>query len=434
MNYANVPENKEETDKIMKSYLEKIQAMGNSKDPQSQKIMQEIQKYKTLYDKHEFWDTQPVPKGGSEKADEEGEIEKGKLDEVRQEPYVLPAGFTWCNINLEDESDLNEVYELLRDHYVEDSDHMFRFDYQKEFLKWALLPPKQYPDWICGVRGGKNNKLFGMITGVPVKLVIKGKMTKMTEINFLCVHRKIRKLRLAPVLIKEITRRTHIKNMWQAIYTAGIVIPRPITECTYYHRNLNTKKLLDIGFSSLPQGRPKSLHIKLLSLPKDPAISGIRPMVKKDVKAVQNLLSEYLQSFDISFQFNKDEVAHFFLPRENVVYSYVVVDPHSEEITDFISYYSLPSTIIGDKKYKTLYAAFCYYMVPKKHTILDIMKSALVLARNDKFDVFNALDIMDNKPVFDELHFGVGNGNLYYYLYNWNLKKISSTKIGAVLV
>jgi glycylpeptide N-tetradecanoyltransferase len=52
-------------------------------------------------------------------------------------------------------------------------------------LKWALLPPKQFPDWICGVRGGKTNQLFGMITGVPVKLVIKGKMVKMTEINFL---------------------------------------------------------------------------------------------------------------------------------------------------------------------------------------------------------------------------------------------------------
>jgi glycylpeptide N-tetradecanoyltransferase len=222
--------------------------------------------------------------------------------------------------------------------------------------------------------------------------------------------------------------------MWQAIYTAGIIIPRPVTECTYYHRNLNTKKLLDIGFSSLPQGRPKSLHIKLLSLPKDPPIEGIRPMVKKDVKMVQSLLSEYLQNFDVSFQFSKDEVAHFFLPRENVVFSYVVVDSKTNEITDFISYYSLPSTIIGDEKYKTLYAAFSYYMVPKKHSILDIMRSALVLARNDKFDVFNALDIMDNKPVFDELHFGVGNGNLYYYLYNWYLKKIPSTKIGAVLV
>jgi glycylpeptide N-tetradecanoyltransferase len=178
-------ESKEETQKLMMDYFEKMQAMGNAKDPKSQKIMQEIQKYKTLYDKHEFWDTQPVPKGIAGGVEEEGEIEKGKLDEVRQEPYALPTGFTWSNINLEDESDLNEVYELLRDHYVEDSDHMFRFDYQKEFLKWALLPPKQFPDWICGVRGGKANKLFGMITGVPVKLVIKGKMVKMTEINFL---------------------------------------------------------------------------------------------------------------------------------------------------------------------------------------------------------------------------------------------------------
>lgn len=311
---------------------------------------------------------------------------------------------------------------------------MFRFDYQKDFLKWALLPPKQHPDWICGVRGGKKNILFGFITGIPVKLRIKGKMVKMTEINFLCVHKKIRKHRLAPVLIKEITRRTHQKNLWQAVYTAGIVIPTPIAECTYYHRNLNTKKLLDIGFSSLPQGRPKSVHIKLLKLPNDPTIEGIRPMEKRDVKQVTALLDEYLQKFDLSFHFNKEEVTHFFLPRKNVIYSYVIVDQDTNEITDFISYYSLPSSILNDEKYKTLYAAFCYYMIPKKHSIKEIMKNALILARNDKFDVFNALDIMDNKETFKDLHFGIGNGNLYYYLYNWKLSKLQSDKVGSVLV
>lgn len=425
---------REETKKMVMDYLEKMQAMQNPKDPKNKKIMKELQKYKPLYEKHEFWDTQPVPKGIAGGVDKEGEIEKGKLDEVRQEPYTLPSGFTWSDINLQNEDELNEVYELLRDHYVEDSDHMFRFDYQKDFLKWALLPPNQYSDWIFGVRGGKNNKLFGMITGVPVKLVIKGEMVKMIEINYLCVHKKIRKLRLAPVLIKEVTRRTHIKNMWQAIYTAGIVIPRPMAEATYYHRNLNTKKLLEIGFTSLPQGRPKSLHIKLLSLPKDTPISGIRPMEMKDVKQVKNLLSEYLKNFDTYFQYNKEEIAHFFLPRENVIYSYVVVDSKTDEITDFISYYSLPSTIINDEKHKTLFAAYSYYMVPKKHSINDLMKTALILARNDKFDVFNALDLMDNKQVFEELHFGVGNGSLYYYLYNWYTKKIPAPKIGTVLV
>ena len=415
--------------------MEKMQNMGgNPKDPKNQKIAQEIQKYKTLYEKHDFWDTQPVPHSSTPGSEKEGEIEKGKLDEVRQEPYPLPEGFVWSDVDLEDEEQLHEVYELLRDHYVEDSDHMFRFDYQKEFLRWALLPPKQFSDWICGVRGGKKNKLFGFITGIPVKLRIRGKMVKMTEINFLCVHKKIRQHRLAPVLIKEITRRVNIKNMWQAIYTAGIIIPRPITECTYYHRNLNTKKLLDIGFSSLPHGRPKSLHIKLLNLPKEPTIEGIRPMEKRDVKKVNALLDEYLQKFDLNFHYNKDEIAHFFLPRKNVIYSYVVVDKDSNEITDFISYYSLPSTIIGDEKYKTLYAAFCYYMVPKKHSITEIMRNALILAKKDKFDVFNALDIMDNKETFDELHFGIGNGNLYYYLYNWNLKRITPEKVGVVLV
>jgi len=74
----------------------------------------------------------------------------------------------------------------------------------------------------------------------------------MAEINFLCVHKSLRTKRLAPVLIKEVTRRVNLHNIWQAIYTAGIVIPKPIAKTTYWHRSLNPKKLLDVGFSSLP--------------------------------------------------------------------------------------------------------------------------------------------------------------------------------------
>ena len=39
----------------------------------------------------------------------------------------------------------------------------------------------------------------------------------MAEVNFLCVHKKLRTHRLAPVLIKEITRRVHCRNIWQAV-------------------------------------------------------------------------------------------------------------------------------------------------------------------------------------------------------------------------
>ncbi len=53
------------------------------------------------------------------------------------------------------------------------------------------------------------------------------------EINFLCVHKKLRSKRLTPVLIKEVTRRCNLANVWQAIYTAGIVLPTPIGTCRY---------------------------------------------------------------------------------------------------------------------------------------------------------------------------------------------------------
>jgi glycylpeptide N-tetradecanoyltransferase len=37
------------------------------------------------------------------------------------------------------------------------------------------------------------------------------------------------------------------------------------------------------------------------------------------------------------------------------------------------------------------------------------------------FDVFNALDIMDNASFLEELKFGVGDGYLHYYAYNYHL-------------
>jgi glycylpeptide N-tetradecanoyltransferase len=42
-------------------------------------------------------------------------------------------------MNLEDEKELEEVYELLNGHYVEDQEAMFRFRYSPSFLDWYVL-------------------------------------------------------------------------------------------------------------------------------------------------------------------------------------------------------------------------------------------------------------------------------------------------------
>jgi glycylpeptide N-tetradecanoyltransferase len=222
------------------------------------------------------------------------DVEK-TVEQIKDKPFNLPTGFVWCDVDISDDKQALEVYDLLTQNYVEDDDNMFRFDYSIQFLQWALTPPGYFKEWLFGVRGGKKNKLFGFISGIPVHINVRGKSVLMAEINFLCVHKSLRTKRLAPVLIKEVTRRVNLHNIWQAIYTAGIVIPVPISKTTYWHRSLNPKKLLDVGFSSLPSSTTKSRYVKILKLPNETSIPGVRVMERKDVEQVQKLLSDYLK-------------------------------------------------------------------------------------------------------------------------------------------
>lgn len=67
-----------------------------------------------------------------------------------------------------------------------------RFDYSVPFLQWALSPPGYVKDWHVGVRNAKTGALMGCITAVPVDVRVYDRVSPMAEINFLCVHKKLR--------------------------------------------------------------------------------------------------------------------------------------------------------------------------------------------------------------------------------------------------
>lgn len=82
-------------------------------------------------------------------------------------------------------------------------------------------------------------------------------------------------------------------DRWQAVYTAGVVLPKPVAKCRYYHRSLNPKKLIDVKFSYLPARMTMAGLIKSLKLPN--SISSVmRPMKAEDAEGVQELLATYL--------------------------------------------------------------------------------------------------------------------------------------------
>ncbi|KAJ0981082.1 hypothetical protein J5N97_009337 [Dioscorea zingiberensis] len=365
--------------------------------------------------RHRFWETQPVGqfRDLGDSSLPEGPIEAPTpLSEVRRDPYNLPAPYEWTTCDMDDDHTCTE-----------------------EFLRWALRPPGHFKSWHIGVRVKVSKKLVAFITGVPARIRVRNEVIRMAEINFLCVHKKLRSKRLAPVMIKEVTRRVHLENIWQAAYTAGVVIPTPIATCRYWHRSLNPKKLIDVGFSRLGARMTMSRTIKLYKLPDSTVTPGFRKMELRDVPAVTRLLRDYLSQFTVAPEFDENDVEHWLLPVENVVDSYLVESPESHEITDFCSFYTLPSSILNNQNYSMLKAAYSYYNVSTKTPLLQLMNDALIVAKQNEYDVFNALDVMQNESFLKELKFGPGDGHLHYYLYNYRIRtELQPSHLGLVLL
>lgn len=399
--------------------------------------------------RHAFWDTQPmlstpltlsVASPGQHPPGHSGPILPPAPGTYRPNPYAMPAGFVWSDVDITDLEQRMEVYQLLNKNYVEDDDCLFRFDYSADFLQWALTPPgfrtKYHVGVRCPPRDGKPGKgrLMAFISAIPASMSITSSDTKAVEINYLCIHKRLRSKRLAPVLIKEITRRVNLDGIYQAVYTAGVELPTPVGSCQYWHRSLDPKKLLEVDFLRLSPRMTLARTTRLYKLPTNPtALPGLRAMTVEDVPGAHKLLVKYLEQFKLHPEFSEEEFSHWLFPRPGVVSSYVSVDA-SGKVTDLCSYYHLPSTILGNAKHSVLRAAYSFYNVATSVTIQELMGDCLVMAKKEGQDVFNALDVMENKEFLQGLKFGVGDGHLKFYIYNWTCPRIESNDIGLVLL
>jgi glycylpeptide N-tetradecanoyltransferase len=89
---------------------------------------------------YKFWQTQPVPRFDEDISKgpvKEGPLKIQTLEEVPKEaPKLGIEGFEWVTMDLTQDDQIKEVYQLLNGHYVEDDESMFRFNYGTAILKW----------------------------------------------------------------------------------------------------------------------------------------------------------------------------------------------------------------------------------------------------------------------------------------------------------
>jgi glycylpeptide N-tetradecanoyltransferase len=366
---------------------------------------------------HLFWGKEPVVLEG-QRDRQPGQIKEGVLENVRKEPFPLAPGFSWCLVDTTNEGERSELFEFLRQHYVIHPHKTFRFAYSAEFLDWALHCPGWRPEWHLGVRSDQTGALAAFISAIPITVRMGEEILHNVAVDFLSVHQKLRGKKLAPLMIRELTRRVNLCGIFTAVYTAGKAITEPIVRTRYHHRLINYEKLCAIKFTSLPPKEDMKKLAKRYSVPKNPRLPGFRAMVLEDVPAVTAKLNEYLRKFPIAQVFNEEEVTHWFVPRPGIVGSYVI--EKKKEVQDFFSFYIVPSNVFTCPEYETYTAAYVFYYFAKPSTLTDIARACIEVAHHQYgADVVNCLDIMDNKELLEVLKFVEGDGMLHYYAYNY---------------
>lgn len=366
-----------------------------------------------------FWTTQLVKHYRVDEAVTNGYIIQPPVEGMSFD-CSLPNGFAWSTLS---SLNVDEIYNFLRNNYVYDG--TFRVLYSKESLNWILSQPSDYNQCV-GIRAEKSGVLVGFVSAIAINLKIYDKTVKGSQIDFLCVHKKLRRKRMAPTLIREITRRIRLCGIYCAAYTGGMQIHQPVSVCHYWNRPINPQKLVTSQYLQLNKTATVKRLEKLYALNDTFETKGFRILTDRDVNACFDIFNKNSNKFNLVPQYTIEQFRHLVLPRDNVVYSYVV--ENDNVVTDFVSFYTLELQSETDK-IKVAWSSY-YAATATPSTIL--MKDALIAAKISGHDVFTSLDVMDNDVFLKELKFCKGL-HLYYYLYNWTCSSICPNKIGLVI-
>lgn len=69
-------------------------------------------------------------------------------------------------------------------------------------------------------------------------------------------------------------------------------------------------------------------------------------------KGLETYLKLFFRKFKVYTKYSEEEIKHWLLPRKDVIYTFVV--EKEKKITDFFSFYSLPSSILKHPVHKVL--------------------------------------------------------------------------------
>ena len=109
-----------------------------------------------------------------------------------------------------------------------------------------------------------------------------------------------------------------------------------------------------------------------------------------------------------------------------------VIKNEENEAEDFISFYKTTVSVLNNKKYKTFTVANLAYYSTVNHSLYKLLDNILIVSKQMNFDLFTALDIMENKNIIEIFNFFKSRDTVNYYLYNYNSNQLLSSQVGFI--
>lgn len=317
-----------------------------------------------------------------------------------QQNLILPKDFQLKTLN---QSYLEEVHSLLKEHYIEDAKHIVRLIYSKDFLYWylKLVPPGLMIGLVY------KNKLVGLITAIFLDMIIYGNKLKIPYVNLLCIQKKIRKLGLAIFLIDEIKKRIHQKEINCALFTGMNIPTKSFCTLKNFAIPINYPKLKEVGFLekdfiSIPKIEENPLHLVKIS----------------DLESIIPKLNKFMDKFSIRPFFMPDTGHHFLFPKKNIIYSFVKRNNHGE-VTDFINIYKNYYYFI--EKHQIISIGLIAFYFYETMTLTELITFLIDKLSNYKIDQLSFYSMADNNDI--NITRFLTEAQLNYFFYNFKMKQ-----------
>ena len=112
--------------------------------------------------------------------------------------------------------------------------------------------PNADSHYFLGMKDKKSGKLIGFIAAIPIILNLRDDIVDTLEVKFLCVDPKLHKLKMTPVLVRELRRRATNNGQKIGVFFTKVNIGKSFSTVTFYTRPLNVRKVIGTGFIRIP--------------------------------------------------------------------------------------------------------------------------------------------------------------------------------------